>query len=128
EFEGLLVRSGLALRKYYLDITREEQQKRLADRQKDALKAWKTSPVDAQALKKWKPYTKARDEMFRRTSHGLAPWRVVKANHKKRARLGLMSDVLDSFDYRGKKAALVEPDHDVVFIWSPGIEKTGLAR
>jgi len=128
EFEGLLVRSGLALRKYYLDITREEQQKRLSDRQKDALKAWKSSPVDAQALKKWKPYTKARDEMFRRTSHGLAPWRVVKADHKKRARLALMSDVLDSFDYRGKKTPLVEPDRDVVFIWSPGIEKTGLAR
>ena len=128
EFEGLLVRSGLQLRKYYLDITREEQQKRLADREKDPLKAWKTSPVDAQALKKWKPYTKARDEMFRRSSNGLAPWRVVKADHKKRARLALMCDILDSFDYRGKKTALVEPDHDVVFIWSPGIEKTGLAR
>ena len=128
EFEGLLVRSGLQLRKYYLDITREEQEKRLADRQKDPLKAWKSSPVDAQALKKWKPYTKARDEMFRRTSHGLAPWRIVKADHKKRARLALVGDVLDSFDYHGKKTALVEPDRDIVFIWSPGMEKTGLAH
>jgi polyphosphate kinase 2 len=128
EFESLLVRSGMQLRKYYLDITRDEQHKRLADREKDPLKAWKSSPVDAQALKKWKPYTKARDEMFRRTSHGLAPWRIVTADHKKRARLAIMSDILDSFAYHGKKTALVEPDRDIVFIWSPGIEKTGLAR
>ena len=128
EFEGLLVRSGLQLRKYYLDITREEQKKRLAEREKDPLKAWKTSPVDAQALKKWKPYTKARDEMFRRTSHGLAPWRIVRADHKKRARLAIISDILESFPYHGKKTALVEPDRDIVFIWSPGVEKTDLAR
>jgi polyphosphate kinase 2 (PPK2 family) len=78
EFESLLVRSGLHLRKYYLDISRDEQKERLTDRNKDPLKAWKISPVDALAIKKWKPYTKARDEMFLRTSHGLAPWRVVK--------------------------------------------------
>ena len=119
----------MALRKYYLDITREEQRKRLADREKDPLKAWKTSPVDAQAIRKWKPYSKARDEMFRRTSHGLAPWRVVKANNKKAARLGVMKDLLDSFPYPGKKTALVEPDRETVVIWTPDIECEGvLAR
>jgi polyphosphate kinase 2 len=128
EFESLLVRSGMALRKYYLDITREEQRKRLADREKDPLKAWKTSPVDAQAIRKWKPYSKARDEMFRRTSHGLAPWRIVRADHKKRARLAIMRDLLDSVAYPGKKAALVAPDREIVSVWSPGMEKTGLAR
>jgi polyphosphate kinase 2 len=128
EFESLLVRSGMALRKYYLDITREEQRKRLADREKDPLKAWKTSPVDAQAIRKWKPYSKARDEMFRRTSHGLAPWRIVRADHKKRARLAVVRDILDGFAYRGKKTTLVEPDRDIVVIWSPGMEKTGLAH
>jgi len=129
DFESLLIRSGLHLRKYYLDISRDEQKKRLADRGKDPLKTWKNSPVDAAAVKNWKPYTKARDEMFLRTSHGLAPWRVVKANNKKAARLGVMKDLLDSFPYPGKKTALVEPDRETVVIWTPDIECEGvLAR
>ena len=126
DFESLLVRQGLALRKYYLDIDKDEQKKRLADRIKDPLKAWKTSPVDAVAVKKWKHYTKARDEMFLRTSHGLAPWRIVKADHKKRAHVAVLADLLDSFSYPGKKNALVVPDRDVVFVWRPGIEREGV--
>jgi len=126
DFESLLVRSGLELRKYYLDISRAEQKKRLADRHKDPLKAWKNSPVDAKALGKWDAYTKARDEMFRRTSHTLGPWRVVRANHKKRARLQVIFDLLDSFKYPGKEKALVEPDRDIVFPWTPEAEKKGL--
>jgi polyphosphate kinase 2 len=129
EFESLLVRSGLALRKYYLDISKQEQKERLTDRIKDPLKAWKSSPVDAVAVKKWKAYTKARDEMFQRTSHGLGPWRIVQANHKKRAHNALLCDLLDSFSYPGKKSALVEPDRETVFVWAPGIEREGrLAR
>jgi polyphosphate kinase 2 len=126
ELESLLVRSGLALRKYYLDISRAEQQRRLLERQKDPLKAWKNSPVDAMALKKWRAYTKARDEMFLRTSHGLAPWRIVRADQKKRARLALLRDLLDSFAYPGKKNALVEPDRETVTMWAPGIERDGI--
>ena len=127
EFEALLVRSGLELRKYYLEISRAEQKKRLAERTKDPLKSWKTSPVDAKALKKWDAYTKARDEMFRRTSHTLGPWRIVRANHKKRARIALITDLLDSFKYPGKDKALVKPDRDIVFPWTPEVEKK-LAR
>jgi len=97
------------LRKYYLDISKDEQKRRLGDRTKDPLKAWKSSPVDAVAVKNWKAYTRARDEMFLRTTHGLAPWRIVRADHKKRAHLGLLRDLLDSFSYPGKKNALVEP-------------------
>jgi polyphosphate kinase 2 len=126
EFESLLVRSGLALRKYYLDISKQEQKRRLAERMKDPLKAWKISPIDAVALKKWKAYTKARDEMFRRTSHGLAPWRIVKADQKKHAQLELMRDLLDSFTYPGRKNALVKPDPEIVFAWHPGIEREDL--
>ena len=129
EFESLLVRSGMALRKYYLDVSRDEQNKRLADRRKDPLKTWKNSPIDAVAAKKWKAYTKARDEMFLRTSHGLGPWRIVRADQKKRARLGLLRDLLDSFSYPGKRNTLVEPDRGTVFVWAPGIEHDGvLAR
>ena len=126
DYESLLVRTGIELRKYYLDISRDEQKKRLKDRQDDPLKTWKNSPVDAQALKKWDAYTKARDEMFRRTSHKLAPWRVVRANHKKRARLGLVRDLLDSFDYPHKRDSLVKPDREIVFDWSPKAERQGL--
>src|SRR5262245_61906113 len=75
DLEALLIRSGLELRKYYLDISRDEQKKRLASRHTDPLKAWKNSPVDAKAIAKWKDYTEARDEMFRRTNHTIGPWR-----------------------------------------------------
>jgi len=126
DFEGLLIRSGLELRKYYLDISRGEQKERLAARQTDPLKTWKNSPVDAKAQKKWKEYTKARDEMFRRTNHTLGPWRVVRANQKKRARLGIICDLLDSFEYKGKDKGLVKPDRDIVFPWSPESAKKGL--
>jgi polyphosphate kinase 2 len=126
DFESLLVRQGLSLRKYYLDIEKSEQKQRLTERTKDPLKAWKTSPVDAVAVKKWKHYTKARDEMFLRTSHGLAPWRIVKADHKKRAHNAILCDLLDSFSYPGKKNALVEPDREMVFVWRPGMEREGV--
>ena len=126
DFEALLIRSGVELRKYYLDISRSEQKKRLAERTNDPLKTWKNSPVDAKAQKKWDEYTKARDEMFRRTNHTLGPWRVVRANQKKRGRLALICDLLDSFDYKDKDDGLVKPDRDLVFPWSPEAGKKGL--
>jgi polyphosphate kinase 2 len=118
DFESLLVRSGMHVRKYYLDISHEEQKERLGERADDPLKAWKISPVDAVALKKWKSYTKARDEMLERTSHRAAPWRIAIFNQKKRARLALIADLIDSFSYPGKRKKLVKPDRDVVFEWS----------
>ena len=126
DFEALLIRSGLELRKYYLDISRGEQKKRLAERKTDPLKTWKNSPVDAKAMAKWDDYTVARDEMFRRTNHTLGPWRVVRANQKKRGRLALICDLLDSFEYKGKDKALVKPDRETVFPWSPEAAKKGL--
>ena len=114
-FESLLVRDGVALRKYYLDISRKEQKKRLKARRKDPLKQWKNSPVDAVALEHWKDYSKARDEMFRRTSHAGGPWRVVAGDVKKHARLELIRDLLDSFDYPGKKAKLLAPCSTIIF-------------
>jgi len=117
-FEDMLVRDGLHLRKYYLDISKSEQKKRLADRHKDPLKQWKSSPVDDAALKYWKPYSKARNEMFARTSHPGAPWKVVIANDKKIARLEFVRDLLAGFDYRGKDKKLTRPDRNVVFEWS----------
>jgi len=128
DFESLLVRSGLALRKYYLDISRKEQKERLLSREKDPLKTWKNSPIDAVAVRKWHAYTKARDEMLQRTSHPFGPWRIVNADDKKAAHLEFMRDLLDSFSYPGKKKSRVKPETDLVFPWAPGIEKARLAR
>jgi polyphosphate kinase 2 len=125
-FESMLVRDGIALRKYYLDISRHEQKKRLKAREDDPLKQWKSSPVDAAALKHWKDYGKARDDMFRRTHHGDALWRVVRADVKKTARLELIRDLLASFDYGQKSEKLAAPDRKIVFPWSTAAMRSGL--
>ena len=117
-FERMLVRDGLELRKYYLDISKGEQKKRLEARKEDPLKQWKISPVDAAALKNWKAYSAARDDMLERTSHEAGPWRIVRTDTKKIARLELLRDLLSSFDYKGKDKKLLKPDRDVVFEWS----------
>jgi polyphosphate kinase 2 (PPK2 family) len=117
-FEAMLARDGIAIRKYYLDISREEQKKRLAERAKDPLTQWKLSPIDAKALKKWKEYSEARDEMLRRTNHAEAPWHIVRGDVKKVARLELIRDLLASFDYHGKSKRLAHADPSVVFPWS----------
>jgi len=116
-FEDMLVRDRLQLRKYYLDITKSEQKKRLKARHTDPLKQWKNSPVDAVALENWKSYSKARDEMFERTSHPMAPWKVVVANDKKIARLEFLRDLIAGFDYPGKYEE-PPPDRNIVFEWS----------
>jgi polyphosphate kinase 2 len=117
-FEELLVRDGIALRKYYLDISKDEQKKRLEARRDDPLKQWKISPVDQSATRNWKAYSEARDDMFERTNHKTAPWRIVSADVKKIARLELLRDLLGSFDYRNKDRKITQPDRDVVFEWS----------
>ena len=118
DFEKILVRSGLEIHKYYLDITRAEQKKRLEERHKDPLKLWKNSPIDARAIKKYDAYTEARDDMFRRSNHRDAPWHIVLANDKKRARLAFIGDLLTGFAYKGKQKKIIEPDRKIVFPWS----------
>jgi len=117
-FEEMLVRDGIAVRKFYLDISKREQEKRLEARQDDPLKQWKISDVDEAALKNWKAYSKARDETFARTSHALVPWHVVRADDKKVARLELIRSLLTGITYKGKDARFVQPDESVVFPWS----------
>ncbi len=118
QFEAMLVRSGVRLIKYYLDISKEEQKERLADRRADPLKQWKISPIDAAAIKKWKEYSEARDAMFMHTSHEAAPWHVVKADVKKVARLNVIRHLLASTDYKGKDEKLLKVDPAVVFRFS----------
>jgi polyphosphate kinase 2 len=117
-FEEMLIRDGIAIRKFYLDISRDEQKKRLADRLDDPLKQWKLSPVDQAAVKNWKAYSKARDEMFARSSHPLARWHVVRADEKKIARLEIIRSLLASFEYKGRSKKLALPNASIVFPWS----------
>jgi polyphosphate kinase 2 len=124
-FEQMLVRDGIELRKYYLDISKKEQKKRLAAREKSPLKAWKISPIDAVATKKWDDYSKARDDMFRRTSHPAAPWRVVHCDTKKIARLEFLRDLLDGFAYPNKNKKLACPNRDIVFFWTEDAARRG---
>jgi polyphosphate kinase 2 len=119
-FEELLVRDAIHLRKYYLDITKKEQAKRLEARRESPLKNWKISPIDEAAQSKWHAYSKARDEMLTRTSHAIAPWSVVRTDAKKVARIEFLRDLLASFEYKGQDKKLVRPDRKVVFAWSPG--------
>ena len=128
-FEEMLVNSGIKLLKYYLDIDKDEQVSRLAQRQRDPLKQWKSSPVDAVAVKHWKAYSAARDEMLLRTHTPVAPWRIVRTNNKRLARLNLMRDILSRLHYAGKKKKLVQPDPQIAFEFSPDcIQSQRLAR
>ena len=114
-FEQMLVNSGIQLFKYYLDIDRHEQKQRLKERRHDPLAQWKTSPIDKVALKHWADYTRARDEMLRRTHSALAPWRIVKAGDKHTARLNLIRHLLAHLRYRKKEPNLLEFDPEIVF-------------
>jgi len=125
-FEEMLVRDGIALRKYYLDISKDEQKERLKARAEDPLKQWKTSSVDKVAIKNWKKYGKARDDMFKRTSHSAAPWHVLRADVKKTARLEFIRDLLATFDYKDKSDKLARPDPDIIFPWTPDAQRAGL--
>jgi len=114
-FEHMLVRSGVSLFKYYLDISKAEQKKRLKDRRTDPLKRWKVSPIDDQALENWQQYSAARNEMLARSHNPMAPWTLVRANDKRRARLNIIKDVLGRLHYADKDKRLTRPDAQIVF-------------
>jgi polyphosphate kinase 2 len=100
EFERMLVRSGIVLVKYWFSITDDEQQFRFLMRIHDPLKQWKLSPMDVQSRARWEQYTKAKEEMLHRTHIPEAPWWVVEAVDKKRARLNCISHLLTQIPYR----------------------------
>ena len=128
-FEEMLVNSGIKLLKYYLDIGKGEQTRRLAERKSDPLKQWKSSPVDAVAIKHWKAYSETRDAMLLRTHTAIAPWHIVHADDKRLARLNLIRDILSRLHYEGKKTKLVQPDPTIAFAFTPDcIESKRLAR
>jgi polyphosphate kinase 2 len=125
-FEQMLTRAGITLRKYYLDISKAEQKKRLKDRREDPLSQWKISPIDEAALEHWKDYSEARDAMLARTHHVAAPWTVVHTDDKKSARLNLIADLLVHMAYKGKHEPALRTDPDVVFEYAEACHKAGL--
>ena len=119
EFERMLVRSGIIVLKYWLSITDEEQQLRFLVRIHDPMKQWKLSPMDLQSRVRWERYTKAKEEMFERTSIEEAPWYIVEGNDKKRERLNCIEHILSRIPYEDvpyQKVELPErefkPDYD----------------
>jgi polyphosphate kinase 2 len=100
EFEKMLVRSGITLIKYWFSITDEEQHLRFEMRIRDPLKQWKLSPMDLESRRRWEAYTKAKEAMFERTHIPEAPWWIVEAVDKKRARLNCIHHLLSCVPYR----------------------------
>jgi glycosyltransferase involved in cell wall biosynthesis len=108
EFERMLVRSGIRLLKYWFSITDEEQYLRFLGRIHDPLKQWKLSPMDLESRRRWEDYTRAKDVMLERSHIAEAPWWVVQAVDKKRARLNCIDHLLKQFDYREQPKSPIE--------------------
>ncbi|WP_028602593.1 polyphosphate kinase 2 [Ottowia thiooxydans] len=100
EFERMLVRSGIRLIKYWFSITDEEQESRFLARIHDPLKQWKLSPMDVEARSRWEDYTKTKETMLERTHIPEAPWWIVQAVDKKKARLNCISHFLEQIPYQ----------------------------
>jgi polyphosphate kinase 2 (PPK2 family) len=99
EFERMLVRSGITLVKYWFSITDDEQELRFLSRVHDPLKQWKLSPMDLESRRRWEDYTRAKETMLERTHIAEAPWWIVPAVDKKRARLNCIHHLLGQFPY-----------------------------
>ncbi len=99
EFERMLIRSGIILIKYWFSVSDEEQERRFRARIDDQTKRWKLSPMDLASREKWVEYSMAKDEMFRYTDIKQAPWYVVPADNKKRARLNCIHHLLSLIPY-----------------------------
>lgn len=109
EFERMLVRSGIQVIKYWFSITDDEQHLRFLSRIHDPLKQWKLSPMDLESRRRWEEYTRAKEVMLERTHIDEAPWWVVQAVDKKRARLNCIHHLLQQMPY-------VEPQQQSVLL------------
>jgi polyphosphate kinase 2 len=99
-FEKMMVEQGIILLKYWLEVSPEEQTRRLEGRIDDGRKIWKLSPMDLKSYSRWDDYTRARDEMFAATDTPWAPWYVARSEDKKRVRLNIISHLLSKVPYK----------------------------
>ena len=102
-FERWLVEQGIILLKLWLEVGKKEQDRRFSQRIEDPLRQWKLSPMDLKSYSRWYDYSRARDEMFKATSHDAAPWFVVRSDDKKRARLNGIKHILSQIPYKRVK-------------------------
>jgi len=128
QVEKAMVHSGIILLKYWLEVSPEEQTRRLEGRIHDGRKIWKLSPMDLKSYSRWYDYSRARDEMFAASDTAWAPWFVVRSDDKRRARLNLISHLLSQVPYQGAPREKVklpkrqkdkdyrEPDYPFKFI------------
>ena len=126
--EKAVIESGVTLIKYWLEVSEEEQTRRLAARIDDGRKTWKLSPMDLKSYSRWYDYSRARDEMFQATDTPWAPWYVIRSDDKKRARLNAISHLLKHIPYeelprekvklpdRQKARGYKEPDYPYKFV------------
>jgi polyphosphate kinase len=127
-FEKAMVESRVQLIKYWLEVSEEEQPRRLEARIDDSRKIWKLSPMDLKSYSRWYDYSRARDEMFKATDTPWAPWYVVRSDDKRRTRLNVISHLLKQVPYeklprdkpilpkRQKAHGYVEPDYPYKFV------------
>ncbi|MFQ5622389.1 MAG: polyphosphate kinase 2 [Paracoccaceae bacterium] len=108
EFERMLIRSGIRLIKYWFSVSDAEQERRFRSRIVDRTKRWKLSPMDLESRSRWVEYSRAKDDMFAHTDIKQAPWYVVEADDKKRARLNCIRHFLTQFDYKDLTPEAVE--------------------
>lgn len=127
EFERMLIRSGIILLKYWFSVSDHEQEKRFQERIKDPTKRWKISPMDVESRDKWVEYSMAKDKMFSFTDTKQAPWYVVHADDKKRARLNCIDHLLSMIPYEDltpKPFKLPPLKHDVAYVRPPVTDQT----
>ena len=105
--ERAMVESGIILLKYWLEVSPEEQERRLRDRIDDGRKIWKLTSMDVKSFTRWNDYTKARDDMFAATDSSWAPWFVARSEDKKRVRLNVISHLLEHVPYQKVPAKTV---------------------
>jgi polyphosphate kinase 2 (PPK2 family) len=99
-----MIRSGIILLKYWLEVSPQEQTRRLQSRIHDGRKIWKLSPMDLKSYDRWDDYTKARDEMFAATDTEKAPWFVARSEDKQRVRLNVIRHLLEHVPYKALEA------------------------
>ncbi len=126
--EKAIVGSGIILLKYWLEVSPEEQTRRLKARIDDGRKIWKLSPMDLKSYSRWFDYSRARDDMFSATDTSWAPWYVANSEDKKKVRLNIITHLLSKIPYqevkrqkvvlpeRGKKHGYVEPEYPYKFV------------
>jgi polyphosphate kinase 2 len=108
QFEKMMIDSGIILLKYWLDVSMEEQTRRLDARIKDGRKIWKLSPMDLKSYSRWYDYSRARDDMFKATDTSHAPWHVAVSNDKRRTRLNIISHLLSKVPYQETPRARIK--------------------